>query len=86
MGRQRRSGLRLLHGQDDGDDREGKTATANLVCSLANVKVTVAFEQAFLDKLGNGSINVQVKSATASITPVDFAPKGTSVAISRFPT
>lgn len=59
---------------------KGKTATANLVCSLANVKVTVAFEQAFLDKLGNGSINVQVKSATASITLVDFAPKGTSVA------
>lgn len=59
---------------------KGKTATANLVCSLANVKVTVAFEQAFLDKLGNGSINVQVKSATASTTPVDFAPKGTSVA------
>ena len=59
---------------------KGKTATANLVCSLANVKVTVAFEQAFLDKLGNGSIKVQVKSATASITPVDFAPKGTSVA------
>lgn len=53
---------------------KGKTATANLVCSLANVKVTVAFEQAFLDKLGNGSINVQVKSATASITPVDFTP------------
>lgn len=59
---------------------KGMTATANLVCSLANVKVTVAFEQAFLDKLGNGSIKVQVKSATASITPVDFAPKGTSVA------
>lgn len=59
---------------------KGETATANLVCSLANVKVTVAFEQAFLDKLGNGSIKVQVKSATASITPVDFAPKGTSVA------
>lgn len=60
--------------------QKGKTATANLVCSLANVKVTVAFEQAFLDKLGNGSINVQVKSATTSVTPVDFAPKGTSVA------
>ena len=59
---------------------KGKTATAKLVCSLANVKVTVAFEQAFLDKLGNGSINVQVKSATTSVTPVDFAPKGTSVA------
>lgn len=53
---------------------KGKTATANLVCSLANVKVTVAFEQAFLDKLGAGSIKVQVKSATASITPVDFSP------------
>lgn len=59
---------------------KGKTVTANLVCSLANVKVTVAFEQAFLDKLGNGSINVQVKSATTTVTPVDFAPKGTSVA------
>lgn len=56
----------------------GKTATANLVCSLANVKVTVAFEQAFLDKLGNGTIKVQVKSASGTL--VDFAPKGTSVA------
>jgi len=57
---------------------KGKTATANLVCSLANVKVTVAFEQAFLDKLGAGSINVQVKSATASIAPVDFTPASTN--------
>lgn len=57
---------------------KGKTATAKLVCSLANMKVTVAFEQAFLDKLGNGSIKVQVK--TASGTLVDFDPKGTSVA------
>lgn len=57
---------------------KGKTATANLVCSLANVKVTVAFEQAFLDKLGNGTIKVQVKSALGTL--VDFAPKGTSVA------
>lgn len=57
---------------------KGKTATANLVCSLANVKVTVAFEQAFLDKLGNGTIKVQVKSASGTL--VDFAPKGTSVA------
>lgn len=56
---------------------KGKTATANLVCSLANVKVTVAFEQAFLDKLGAGRINVQVKSATASIAPVDFTPTST---------
>lgn len=57
---------------------KGKTVTANLVCSLANVKVTVAFEQAFLDKLGAGSINVQVKSATASIAPVDFTPASTN--------
>lgn len=57
---------------------KGKTATANLVCSLANVKVTVAFEQAFLDKLGNGTIKVQVKSASGTL--VDFAPKGTSLA------
>lgn len=57
---------------------KGNTATANLVCSLANVKVTVAFEQAFLDKLGAGSINVQVKSATASIAPVDFTPASTN--------
>ena len=57
---------------------KGKTATANVVCSLANVKVTVAFEQAFLDKLGNGTIKVQVKSASGTL--VDFAPKGTSVA------
>ena len=57
---------------------KGKTATANLVCSLANVKGTVAFEQAFLDKLGNGTIKVQVKSASGTL--VDFAPKGTSVA------
>ena len=57
---------------------KGKTATANLVCSLANVKGTGAFEQAFLDKLGNGTIKVQVKSASGTL--VDFAPKGTSVA------
>ena len=50
------------------------TPTAHKVSSLPNVKVTVAFEQAFLDKLGAGSINVQVKSATASIAPVDFTP------------
>lgn len=57
---------------------KGKTATANLVCSLANVKMTVGFEQTFLDKLGKGTIKVQVKSATASIAPVDFSPTSTA--------
>lgn len=51
---------------------KGETASANVVCSLANVKVTVAFEQSFLDKLGAGTINVQVKSATATAKAVDF--------------
>lgn len=53
---------------------KGKVAMADVVCSLANVKVTVAFEQAFLDKLGNGSIKVQVKSATVSAGAIDFDP------------
>ena len=49
-----------------------KTTQANVVCSLANVKVTVAFEQSFLNKLGNGTIHVQVKSATTAAMAADF--------------
>lgn len=53
---------------------KGETVQAKVVCSLANVKVTVAFEPEFLRKLGSGTISVQVKSATAAVTPVDFTP------------
>lgn len=49
-----------------------QTTTADVVCSLANVKVTVAFEQSFLNKLGNGTIHVQVKSATTAAMAADF--------------
>lgn len=49
-----------------------KTTTADVVCSLANVKVTVAFEQSFLNKLRNGTIHVQVKSATTAAMAADF--------------
>lgn len=52
----------------------GKPATAEVKCYLANVKVTVAFEQAFLDALGTGSMNVQIqnKSDKATYTAQDF--------------
>ena len=52
----------------------GKPATAEVKCYLANVKVTVAFEQAFLDALGTGSMNVQIqnKSDNATYVAKDF--------------
>lgn len=61
---------------------KGETVKATVTCSLANVKVTVAFEQSFLDKLGTGDIKVQVKSATA--TAVDFN-KSTTAQVTYFP-
>lgn len=59
-----------------------ETITAKVVCSLANVKVTVAFEQSFLNKLGTGTIKVQVKSATAKA--VDFN-KSAEAQVTYFP-
>ena len=52
----------------------GKPATAEVKCYLANVKVTVAFEQAFLDALGAGSMSVQIqnKSDNATYVAKDF--------------
>lgn len=52
----------------------GKPATAEVKCYLANVKVTVAFEQAFLDALGTGSMSVQIqnKSDNATYVAKDF--------------
>lgn len=61
-----------------------QTTTADVVCSLANVKVTVAFEQSFLNKLGNGTIQVQVKSATTAAKAADFA-KSTEKQVTFFP-
>ena len=46
----------------------GKPATAEVKCYLANVKVTVAFEQAFLDALGTGSMNVQIQNVNGQTT------------------
>ena len=63
---------------------KGQTTAAEVKCSLANVKVTVKFEQGFLDKLGAGNINVQVKSATAAVQAVDFAKK-TEPQVTYFP-
>ena len=52
----------------------GKDASAEVKCYLANVKVTVAFEQAFLDALGTGSMSVQIqnKSDNATYVAKDF--------------
>lgn len=61
-----------------------QTTTADVVCSLANVKVTVAFEQSFLNKLGNGTIHVQVKSATTAAMAADFA-KSAEKQVTFFP-
>lgn len=63
---------------------KGKTTTTEVKCSLANVKVTVAFEQGFLDKLGTGSIRVQVKSANTAANAVDFQ-KNTERQVAYFP-
>lgn len=52
---------------------KGQVASAKVVCSLANVKVTVAFEQSFLDKLGTGTIKVQITSKSSSAKSVDFS-------------
>lgn len=62
-----------------------ETAQAKVVCSLANVKVTVAFEQSFLDKLGAGTIKVQVKSATATAVTTDDFNKSATAQVSYFP-
>lgn len=64
--------------------KKGETTKAEVKCSLANVKVTVAFEQGFLDKLGTGSIRVQVKSANTAANAVDFQ-KNTERQVAYFP-
>ena len=56
----------------------GKPATAEVKCYLANVKVTVAFEEAFLEALGTGSMAVQIQNVndkTQTYQAVDFEAK-----------
>ena len=52
-----------------------KSTTAEVVCYLANVKVTVAFEQDFLTALGDGTITVQVQNVNGQTTykAMDFS-------------
>lgn len=45
-----------------------KSVDAEVVCYLANVKVTVAFEQDFLTALGDGTITVQVQNVNGQTT------------------
>ena len=52
-----------------------KPASAEVICYLANVKVTVAFEQDFLTALGDGTITVQVQNVNGQTTykAMDFS-------------
>lgn len=52
-----------------------KSVDAEVVCYLANVKVTVAFEQDFLTALGDGTITVQVQNVNGQTTykAMDFS-------------
>ena len=52
-----------------------KPATAEVICYLANVKVTVAFESSFLTALGDGTITVQVQNVNGQTTykAMDFS-------------
>ena len=55
--------------------KAGEPATAEVLCYLANVKVTVAFDQDFLTELGDGTITVQVQNVNGQTTykAMDFA-------------
>ncbi len=65
-------------GSDKVTIESGKPATAEVKCYLANVKVTVAFEEAFLEALGTGSMAVQIQNVndkTQTYQAVDFEAK-----------
>lgn len=49
-----------------------KTANANITCTLANVKVTVTFDQTFLDAFKAADVKVDDKGGDVGISPLTF--------------
>ena len=50
----------------------GKTVNANITCTLANVKVTVTFDQTFIDAFKAADVKVDDNGDNGSISPLTF--------------
>lgn len=64
---------------------KGGTTTANITCTLANVKVTVNFDTQLVGQLNGRTITVQVTSKTQSVTARDFSTANTENKVAFFP-
>ena len=64
---------------------KGGTATANITCTLANVKVTVNFDTQLVGQLDGRTITAQVTSKTQSVTARDFSSANTENKVAFFP-
>lgn len=64
---------------------KGGTTTANITCTLANVKVTVNFDTQLVGQLNGRTITVQVTSKTQSVTARDFSSANTENNVAFFP-
>lgn len=51
---------------------DGKTANPKITCTLANVKVTVTFDQTFIDAFTAADVKVDDKDGNAGISPLTF--------------
>lgn len=50
----------------------GKTANPSITCTLANVKVTVQFDESFMKAFSAAKVTVDDKADNAGISPLDF--------------
>ena len=50
----------------------GKTANPSVTCTLANVKVTVQFDESFMKAFSAAKVTVDDKADNAGISPLDF--------------
>mgnify|MGYP003206247879 CR=1 FL=1 len=64
---------------------KGTTVTANITCTLANVKVTVNFDTQLVGQLGGKTITAQVTSKAQSVTARDFSSANTENKVAFFP-
>ena len=64
---------------------KGTTVTANITCTLANVKVTVNFDTQLVGQLNGKTITTQVPSKTQSVTARDFSSANTENKVAFFP-
>ncbi len=64
---------------------KGTTVTANITCTLANVKVTVNFDVQLVGQLNGKTITAQVTSKTQSVTARDFSSANTENKVAFFP-